>query len=226
MHRTIKNSLWILSNQTGKCWEDLIPYARRAHNISFNRAIKCSPHFCVYGREPDITGLNLDAQKFLSPLDNSRRCENTLAKAYQAIKICQTEAAIKQTKNNLPKFKIVEIKVGDFVYVKRDQSAAAKSDHANWIGPYRVLNVNDCIVEILKENDTTDYVHRVHVCLKIDRQENLISDLKIPEPKILTNLSNILPEIDQKNNDFSFRAIRTRKPTVKLQIKPNAKSYN
>ena len=88
------------------------------------------------------------------------------------------------------------------------------------------MNVNDCIVEILKENDTTDYVHRVHVCLKIDRQENLISDLKIPEPKILTNLSNILPEIDQKNNDFSFRAIRTRKPTVKLQIKPNAKSYN
>ena len=118
LHRTVKNLLWILSNQTGKGWDDLIHHARRAHNISLNRAIKCSAHFCVYGQEPDIMGLNLDTVELLPPLDYGRRSENTLAKAYQAIKIWQTEADIKQTKNNLPKFKIVEIKAGDFVYIK------------------------------------------------------------------------------------------------------------
>ena len=119
VHRTIKNSLWILSNQTGKCWEKLIPYARRAHSISFNRATKCSPYFCVTGREPDITGLELNSEEILSPLKYGEKSANTLEKAYKAIKLCQYEADIKQTSNNLPKFKIVQIYPGDYVYVKR-----------------------------------------------------------------------------------------------------------
>ena len=222
VHRTIKNSLWILANQTGKCWEELIPYARRAHNISFNRATKCSPHFCVYGKEPDITGLKLFSEEKLSPLEYGQKSATTLEKAFEAIKICQNQADLKQTANNLPNFKIVQIKPGDYVYVKRDQSVAAKTDHLIWIGPYKVLGVMDCIVEILKENDKKDYVHRVHVCLKINRNDNLLGDIKLPEP-----LSNFNQPISvKKNNIVNFRSTRNRRPTERMQIQPKKKTYN
>ena len=224
VHRTIKNTLWILTNQTGKCWEELIPYARRAHNISFNRAIKCSPHFCVYGKEPDIAGLNFISNKNSSPLEYGQNKATTLKKAYEAIKISQDQADVNQTNKNLPKFKVVEIKAGDFVYVKRDQSVAAKTDHAIWTGPFKVLSVRDCIVEILRYNDTKDYIHRVHVCLKIERNDNLLNDIRLPEPNSQfhkTNDSLNLP----KNNISNFRSTRDRRPTKKIQIQPNKKTY-
>ena len=129
---------------------------------------------------------------------------------------------MKQTAINLPNFKIVQIKSGDYVYVKRDQSVAAKTDHLIWIGPYKVLGVMDCIVEILKENDKKDYVHRVHVCLKINRNDNLLGDIKLPEP-----LSNFNQPISvKKNNIVNFRSTRNRRPTERMQIQPKKKTYN
>ena len=125
-------------SESGKCWEELIPYARRAHNIGFNRATKSSPHFCIYGKELDIIGLKLFSEEKLSPLEYGQKSATTLEKAFEAIKICQNQADLKQTANNLPNFKIVQIKPGDYVYVKRDQSVAAKTDHLIWTGPYKV----------------------------------------------------------------------------------------
>ena len=80
----------------------------------------------------------------------------------------------------------------------------------------------DCIVEILKENDKKDYVHRVHVCLKINRNDNLLGDIKLPEP-----LSNFNQPISvKKNNIVNFRSTRNRRPTERMQIQPKKKTYN
>ena len=134
---------------------------------------------------------------------------------------------MKQTKNNLPKFKIVQINPGDYVYVKRDQSAAAKTDHSISIGPFKVLTVRDCVIEILKDNNSKDYVHRVHVCLKINCQNNLIDKLKLPEPakNDLYSDPNTLPEQTQNNNTFPLRPIRNRVQTKNFQTTPKLKSY-
>ena len=163
----------------------------------------------------------------MRPLKYGQKSASTLEKAYKAITICQNEADLKQTNNNLPKFKTIQINPGDYVYVKRDQSVAAKTDHSIWIGPYKVLSVRDCVIEILKENDSKDYVHRVHVCLKIERQDQLISNIKLPEPvpNIFSNHSNTFPSQMLENNNY-FRPIRNRCPTTKIQIQPKKKSYD
>ena len=62
VHRTIKNTLWIMCHDLNSDWEEILPYARRAHNVNFNKAIKCSPHFWIFGKEPDLTGLFLNVE--------------------------------------------------------------------------------------------------------------------------------------------------------------------
>ena len=105
---------------------------------------------------------------------------------------------------------------------------AAKTDHSIWIGPYKVLSVRDCVVEILKDNNSKDYVHRVHVCLKINRQDNLIADVNLPEAieNDFSSIPNTLPDRLHNNNMSHFRPIRNRCPTKKMQIQPKLKSYS
>ena len=58
-HRTLKNSLWILCEDLKLDWEEALPYARRAFNMAINSATKMSLHLLVFGREPNITGLDI-----------------------------------------------------------------------------------------------------------------------------------------------------------------------
>jgi hypothetical protein len=51
---------------------------------------------------------------------------------------------------------------------------AAKNTHLEWIGPFRVNNVSDRIVEIQKNENSKDFVHRTHVIKKIDWFEYLV----------------------------------------------------
>ena len=43
VHRTLKNSLFILVNDHGIDWPEALMYARYAHNVAFNSATKSSP---------------------------------------------------------------------------------------------------------------------------------------------------------------------------------------
>ena len=70
------------------------------HNINFNKAIKCSPHFCVFGREPDVTGLFLDIESNLNPAEHEHKTASFLKKAHAAVKLAQAAADIRVVENS------------------------------------------------------------------------------------------------------------------------------
>ena len=95
-----------------------------------------------------------------------------LKKACCAIKLCQAEADANVRNKNSPNFEITEIFAGDQVLIKRDQSVASKTTNLSWIGPYLVINANNAIVQIQKDN-VVDFIHRTQVVKIISRKTDL-----------------------------------------------------
>ena len=147
-------------------WEEILPYARRAHNVNFNKAIKCSPHFCVYGKEPDLTGLFLNVEPEFDQKNYGLKTASYLKKAHAAVKLCQIEADKKIVQNSQTNHEVVSIVPDDEVYIKREQSVVAKNTHLDWVGPIKVIDANDTLVYIQKSENLTDFVHRTQVVKK------------------------------------------------------------
>ena len=232
IHRTLKNSLWILCNSSDLDWAEALPYVRRAHNISYNSATKISPFFCVFGYDPDITGLINAKSNHSSPASYSEVLVSNLEKAYKAIRISQSEADAKSRDRNRPILPVIDIEPDDYVYLHRSQSVVAKETHMNWIGPYKVTQVYDSIVEIQLNDQKLDFVHRSHVVKVITRFEHLENDkgniLNSPTPE---DISNNFLEKSQKYSHIFLDADpltpkRSRLPTKRLQMDPSKKTYS
>ena len=227
VHRTLKNSLWILCHDLQTDWEEMLPYARRAHNINFNKAIKCSPHFCVFGREPDVTGLFLDIGSNLNPVEHGHKTASFLKKAHAAVKLAQAAADIRVVENSQIYHKPTKIYPGDDVYIKRDQSISAKTNHLNWVGPYKVLNVNDTLVHIKKSEKIEDFIHRTQVVKVVDRYPALKPVLVLPQGKNVAAESEGVSERETEMEDAAVDKIspRCRKPPERIQINPKLQNY-
>ena len=180
VHRTLKNTLWIMCHDLKSDWEEILPYARRAHNINFSAAIKCSPHFCIFGKEPDVTGLFLDIEPELNQPNHGLKIASFLKKAHAAVKLSQFEADEKVVDKSQIYHKPVPIYPGEEVFIKREQSNIAKNTHLNWIGPFKVIDVNDTLVYIQKSEKLTDFVHRSQIVKKINRFESLEPVIELP----------------------------------------------
>ena len=185
VHRTLKHTLWIMCHNLKSDWEDILPYARRAHNINFNKAIKCSPHFCIYGKEPDLTGLFLNIEPNFNQENHGSNIASYLKQAHAAVKLCQLEADEKVVAKSETYHDAIDIFPGDQVYIKREQSVVAKNTHLNWIGPFEVLDNNETLVFIKKSENQTDFVHRNQIVKKINRFDKL-------EPVIMLPTGNVV----------------------------------
>jgi hypothetical protein len=201
VHRTIKNTLFILVNDLSIDWPEALMYARYAHNVAFNCATKCSPFFTVFGRDPNITQLENSKNWNNSPVDNGKRVATVLEKAHAAIKISQSEADLKFENRVNPKFEIINIDLGDDIYLKRAQSVAAKGTHMNWVGPFRVTKSNGSIIEIQKDcpDGPKDYVHRSHVVKVVNRDDHLKAKVVLP---YANNVNYFKTRGDALINDF------------------------
>ena len=157
-----------------------------------------------------------------------------MKKAYCAIKLCQAEADANVRNKNCPNFEIPEIFAGDEVLIKRDQSVASKTTNLPWVGPYKVINANDCIVQIQKDN-VVDFIHRTQVVKIIPRNKDLKLTLNLPTGrKITVTESDGADAVNQESATTSKenpatgngRPIRNRQKPDRLQIQPKEKSYD
>ena len=228
VHRTIKNSLWILSNELSIEWDEALMYAKYAHNVAYNAATKTSPYFAVYGRNPENLNFNIVKYKDgVTPLENGNRVATILEKAHAALKIAQNDADKKFESRNNPKVNILPVKVGDEVFLKRDQQVAAKSTHLNWVGPFKVTKVHDCVLEILKDDKgTTDYVHRSHCVLKIRREAHLIKCNDNGKSDVQGSIKTGEEMYEQslncdKTERISYRDIAAKTPEIDSVEKPS-----
>ena len=102
----------------------------------------------------------------------------------------------------------------------------------NWIGPYKVTQVYDSIVEIQLNDQKLDFVHRSHEVKVITRFEHLENDkgniLNSPTPE---DISNNFLEKSQKYSHIFLDADpltpkRSRLPTKRLQMDLSKKTYS
>jgi len=178
-HRTLKNSIWIMCEDNAMDWEQALPYCRRAFNLAFNAATKCSPHFAIFGREPDLTGLTPPSGEKVckTPQTYGLKIKELMLKAHAAIKRSQEIADLKLEKQLQPAFQSENIQPGDEVLLKREQSVEAKRSHLPWIGPFKVISSNRHILRIENTIGKRDFVHRQHVVKVIQRKPDLSDDL-------------------------------------------------
>ena len=212
VHRTIKNTLWVMCHNLQSDWEEILPYARRAHNINFNKAIKCSPHFCIFGKEPNVTGLFLNIEPKVDLKNYGLNTASYLRQAHAAVKLCQLEADEKVVEKSQIFHKAVDISPGDSVFIKREQSVIAKNTHLNWIGPFEVLDINDTLVFIKKSENQTDFIHRNQIVKKIDRFDSLKPVISLPTGNAGAVESGGAMENAEKNREDPAEK-ETKRPT-------------
>ena len=122
----------------------------------------------------------------------------------------------------------------DQVLIKRDQSVASKTTNLPWVGPFSVINANNSIVQIQK-NNVVDFIHRTQVVKIISRKNDLKSTLNLPTGRKITVTESggadaVTEEYatTSKENPATGngRPIRNRQKPDRLQIQPKEKSYD
>ena len=196
-HRTLKNALFITCTERNCDWIDILDFCVYAMNCAKNRATKVSPFAAIYGREPDL-GLPTLSENDISssnPVGYGMNVRATLEKIHSFVKLSSQEAdkaAVERAlKNAKPP---VEIVPGDIVYVKRPQSAAAKSSKLDWIGPLTVLKTNDHVIKIRTSLGDEDWISRAHTIKLEPRKPHLIGfddPVEIPFP--IPNPAPLIP---------------------------------
>jgi hypothetical protein len=101
-------------------------------------------------------------------------------------------------------------------------SAEAKATHQPYIGPYKVLKSNNCI--LLNDKDgKEEFVHRGHVIKRIKRspkQDDDVLELMLDEPA--TQPVAPTPAPPPSAAPTPRRSQRTKKPIDRLGINPPA----
>ena len=194
-HRTLKNALFITANERNCDWIDILDFCVYAMNAAFNRATKCSPFACIFGRNPDLGLPSLD-EKDLSaanPVGYGMNVRVTLEKIHKFVKISAFEAdklaAEKAKQTGKDSVKIVP---GDIVYIKRPLSSEAKASKLDWIGPFTVIKTNQHVIKVQSESGDTDWISRAHTIKLEPRKKHLLQDDDI-EPLSILNPNPLPP---------------------------------
>lgn len=186
-------------------WDQGLNLAVFSYNIGYNRTIKDSPFFLLFGRDPIVPYYTiLDTP---SPWYNIDSYKHELAKVMQSLftraqsYIEQGQVAQETYKNKKARRKI--LKVGDRVYIKR---AVKTKMQSHYVGPYRVENINGVIVWV--KSIATGKKLRIHSERIILEEETSTSDcknvracypVKIPESDWLENVTK--DRIEFENRD-------------------------
>jgi hypothetical protein len=147
-----------------------------------------------------------------------------LKRAYCAIKLCQAEADANVRNKNCPNFEIPEIFAGDEVLMKRDQSVASKTTNLPWVGPYKVINANDAIVLIQKDN-VVDFIHRIQVVKIISRNKDLKLTLNLPTGQKITVTESGELMLSPKNTQRHQKKIQLPEMVDQSEIVKNRIDY-
>ena len=220
-HRTLKNSIWTMSQARELDWEECVPYVVRAMNRSVNAAIKISPFEAVYGRKPDLTGTQLDSPETTSPAEYGRKIAERLDVAYDAVILAQKGANEELDKRSKPQCEALELQPGDKIYLRRDQSIESVGGKMPFIGPYEVIALHDYTVKIDKGDDEIDFVHRSHCVKYIPRKPHLEEESENVEGRAGACLNSIGDEreLAARRPSFSTDSGPSETPKTKMSTR-------
>ena len=221
-HRTMKSAIFILSEERGVPWPDLLEEIVSNMNSMKNSATNVAPHFVLTGREPEI-GLPKN-EVSLTRTPDPKSYAQALVRKLQAVKkaviLAAKAADIKlEERVNKPKNSPL-LSPGEKVLLHRPQSRQAKDTHMNWIEGYEVVTSNNCVVKVRNISTShTDWVHRHQIRVLPPRPEHLIEDITDPIP-------STRGQYDTKVDKIGYiKPIRSINPIKTLeQVKPDSES--
>ena len=184
-HRVLKNALYATAHDLNLDWEECLPFIRRSMNNAKNISTGCSPHFLLFGREPNVTGLQLPSGTNTDPYSYGKHVRDTLIKADSMMKLANKEADLNMETRLNPKYEPPDINVGDQICINSEHRVEAHKSKLPWPGPFSVLKSNGSVIQLSTKNDETQWIHRYHCIKKVNRRQELDSD-----DMLLTNIFN------------------------------------
>ena len=182
-HRTMKSALFILAEERGAAWPDLLDEVVSNMNSLPNSATKLSPHFILTGREPHlgIPKPESSSLKAISPNAYANKLAKRLRQIQRAVKISADEADFVLDKKSKD-FELKPLAEGDSVLLYRPQSSIAKSTKMDWIPGYEVILTNNMVVKLRNiHTNSVDWVHR-HQVRKVSKRPDHLVDPPLTVP--------------------------------------------
>ena len=176
-HRTLKNALYIMTNETGELWPDLLEAVVSNMNACPNKATGVSPHYVVTGRQPSLRLPQPDeGVQHPDPKTYGMQISAKLIEIAKAVETASEEAD-KALEKRTDTRESPQLSPGDKCYLYRPQSAEAKRSHNDWIGPFTVNKSNGMILNILDSDGRDQWVHRFHVRVVPERPQHLVTQV-------------------------------------------------
>ena len=211
-HRTLKNSLYGLSQERNMCWELVLPSVVSTMNKCKNTATRVSPFKIIYGRDPSFGGIQM-AKNPSADLPQSYVTEvaATLSRVHKIVNLAQSEADLAAKNSGKSLIKPVELVKGDRVLLNRPMSAESKEKKANWNGPFEVLDSNNVIVRISMHGNA----HRHHLILYKDCPRRLDPDfVHVKSDKKKDYRPDAVPELEPPRDEPQRRYPRRDKKII------------
>ena len=184
-HRTLKNALFIISNERKCLWPDILDYTVQALNANYNAATKTSPFYCIYGRHYNIALPTLsESEVATDPLSHGMAVNTTLQMAHKYVKMCNQDADSLLDERTAKTHTKSLLQVGDKVTLYRPNSAQ-NDKKLPWIGDFTIVECNDYVAKISGENNWTDWVHLSHLKkLQLRDPDLILEEVDDPTPVI------------------------------------------
>ena len=132
-HRTLKNSLKIVSKEMKKSWPEVLNHVVGAINACHQAAINCSPFYAMFGRNYclDIPRLRENDKRTFDALSHGMDLDASMVKIHRLVKLCAEDTDFKVDSRNR-EIKLEKLYQGDKVLIYRPLSTAANAKNG-WI---------------------------------------------------------------------------------------------
>jgi len=177
--RTIRPMLASISEKDPLNWPEYLPYTVHAYNCSYHSSVKNTPFYLMYGRDPIPMLLStFDPQEnkdYLLERENSLKIARDAARI--ALKETQEKNKNRYDKNS--KEEIFEINDVVMILCPRPPRDAVQKLFPKYIGPYRVMAVENHVLSILPLQLPYGNPKRIHSDRAKKCAENIDIDLDV-----------------------------------------------
>lgn len=198
-HRTLGAFLKAFTIKNKESWHDLLKYATFAYNNSIHSTTGYTPHELAHGFRIQIP-THLTQQKTTYNYDNlAEMTRNNIARALELAKEHLQSRKIKNKQYYDEKTNEINIEINDLVLVR----SQVKKDkfQVTYDGPFRVTDVFDSYVEIMKGNKRSK-IHK-NLIKKAEADYEKEPPLKFP----LVTLDDGQVDIVERINNLSIKNI-------------------
>ena len=210
IHRTIKDSLSILSDESPLSWDEYLPYVRYALNSAIHRSVNAVPLYLFTGHNCNPpSGLISRITRY-----DDDGTFDTLRKLHMAWKTASTHSQLSRATearyHNKRVKKSSNIDVGTLV-LKRNYTVTKGASRAlapKWAGPFRVAKKTGPVTFIIKTVFGVPAEHKVHLnqLKRFYPSEELVLDVNCDDDDVDDNF------VDSNPDPISFTLLSLVKP--------------